>query len=276
MTHTSIDKRQQGSTLLMATVILILLALMGCMGLQTVSQDQQVAHLQKRKKLSLYAAEAGIATALRILVTSAGTTIGALTLSDAAAHPSGQPRFIPDPTVTDANLILGYLDAGNFLGGKAPLDPALAEAAMEERVARPLGLSTVDAAHGVCRLVSTTIAEGIRLMSVQRGVDPRQFAILAFGGAAGLHVGQVARQLQVENVYIPAAAPVLSAYGMLSTDLNYDFSQSYPASLDRVDLNTVRSILEDLEAHGRDKLHAQGLGDDEIEVSRTADMRYLD
>ncbi|MCI0794760.1 MAG: hydantoinase B/oxoprolinase family protein [Chloroflexi bacterium] len=181
-----------------------------------------------------------------------------------------------DPTVTDANLILGYLDAGNFLGGKAPLDPALAEAAMEERVARPLGLSTVDAAHGVCRLVSTTIAEGIRLMSVQRGVDPRQFAILAFGGAAGLHVGQVARQLQVENVYIPAAAPVLSAYGMLSTDLNYDFSQSYPASLDRVDLNTVRSILEDLEAHGRDKLHAQGLGDDEIEVSRTADMRYLD
>lgn len=107
MTHTSIDKRQQGSTLLMATVILILLALMGFMGLQTVSQDQQVAHLQKRKKLSLYAAEAGIATALRILVTNAGTTLGALTLSDAAAHPSGQPRFIPDPTVTDAIESLG-------------------------------------------------------------------------------------------------------------------------------------------------------------------------
>ena len=107
MTDTSIDKRQQGSTLLMATVILILLALMGFMGLQTVSQDQQVAHLQKRKKLSLYAAEAGIATALRILVTNAGTVIGAVTLSDAAAHPSGQPRFIPDPTVTDAIESLG-------------------------------------------------------------------------------------------------------------------------------------------------------------------------
>ena len=107
MTDTSIDKRQQGSTLLMATVILILLALMGFMGLQTVSQDQQVAHLQKRKKLSLYAAEAGIATALGILITNAGTTIGAVTLSDGAAHPSGQPRFIPDPTVTDPIESLG-------------------------------------------------------------------------------------------------------------------------------------------------------------------------
>jgi hypothetical protein len=91
----------------MVTVILILLALMGFAGLQTASQDRQVAHLQKRKKLSLYAAEAGVASALETLVTNSGSTIGTVTLSDGAAHPSGQPRFRPDPTVADPIESLG-------------------------------------------------------------------------------------------------------------------------------------------------------------------------
>ena len=180
------------------------------------------------------------------------------------------------PTVTDANLVLGYLDPDNFLGGRAQLSRELAEKALEEHVAGPLGLSTLEAAYGVSRLVSTTISEGIRLMSVQRGVDPRQFAILAFGGASGLQVSQVARQLQVDKVYIPAAAPVLSAYGMLCTDLKYDFSRSYPASLERIDLNGVRSIIAELEDEGREKLRAQGVPERDIEIRRSADMRYLD
>ncbi|MDP6550329.1 MAG: hydantoinase/oxoprolinase family protein, partial [Dehalococcoidia bacterium] len=180
------------------------------------------------------------------------------------------------PTVTDANLTLGYLNPANFLGGKAQLDAKLAEEALDRHVARPLGLSTVEAARGVSRVVSTTIAEGVRLTSVQRGVDPRQFAILAFGGAAGLHAVQVARQLQIEKVYIPAAAPVLSAYGMLCTDLKYDFSRSYPGSLDGIDLDRVRSIVAELEAQGREKLRAQGVLDRDVEVRRSADMRYLD
>ena len=180
------------------------------------------------------------------------------------------------PTVTDANLVLGYLDPDNFLGGRARLSRELAEKALEVHVAGPLGLSTLEAAYGVSRLVSTTISEGIRLMSVQRGVDPRQFAILGFGGASGLQVSQVARQLQVDKVYIPAAAPVLSAYGMLCTDLKYDFSRSYPASLERIDLNGVRSIIAELEDEGREKLRAQGVPDRDIEIRRSADMRYLD
>ena len=181
-----------------------------------------------------------------------------------------------DPTVTDANLVLGYLDPDNFLGGRAALDRSLAETALEERIARPLGFSTVEAAYGVSRLVSTAIAEGIRLMSVQRGVDPREFAIIAFGGASGLQAGQIARELQVEKVYIPAAAPVLSAYGMLCTDLKYDFSRSYPGSLDSIDLDEVRSIVAELEAQGRDKLAGQGVSADDTEVHVSADMRYLD
>ena len=180
------------------------------------------------------------------------------------------------PTVTDASLVLGYLDAGNFLGGRASLDPAAAERALADDVATPLNLSNVESAYGVFKVVCTTIAEGIRLMSVQRGVDPREFTMMGFGGASGLHASEVARQLQVGKVYIPASAPVLSAYGMLNTDIKYDFFRSYPVSLDRADLNELRAILDELAAQGRDKLLAQGVSDDAVEIQYSADMRYLD
>ena len=180
------------------------------------------------------------------------------------------------PTATDANLVLGYLDPAGFLGGRAALNPALAEKAVHDHVGEPLSLSTVEAAYGIHQLVSTSMAEGIRVLSARRGVDPRDFPIVAFGGAAGLHVGRVARELRVEEVHIPAAGPVLSALGMLSTDLQYDLSRSSPASLDRVDLKEVRSILAELEEEGRDRLLQQGLSSDRIDSRVTADMRYLD
>ena len=180
------------------------------------------------------------------------------------------------PTVTDANLALGYLDAANFLGGRARLDPAAANRALSDDVATPLNLGNVEAAYGVYKLVCTTIAEGIRLMSVQRGVDTRGFTLMGFGGASGLHAAEVARQLQVENVYIPASAPVLSAYGMLNTDIKYDFSRSYPVSLDSLDLAELGAILAELEGQGREKLLERNVATEAVEIHRTADMRYLD
>ena len=180
------------------------------------------------------------------------------------------------PTVTDASLVLGYLDASNFLGGRANLDPAAAEKSLADDVATPLDLSSAESAYGVYKVVCTTIAEGIRVMSVQRGVDPREFTIMGFGGASGLHASEVARQLQVERVYIPASAPVLSAYGMLNTDIKYDFFRSYPVSLDRMDLGELRSILDELGSQGRDKLTGQGVSDEAVEIQYSADMRYLD
>ena len=181
-----------------------------------------------------------------------------------------------NPTVTDASLALGYLDAANFLGGRAALDSAAAEQSLADNVGAPLNLSNVESAYGVYKVVCTTIAEGIRLMSVQRGVDPRDFTMMGFGGASGLHAAEVARQLQVEKVYIPASAPVLSAYGMLNTDVKYDFFRSYPVSLDRLDLNELRSILDELGAQGRDKLLDQGVSPEAVEIAYSADMRYLD
>ena len=181
-----------------------------------------------------------------------------------------------DPTVTDASLVLGYLDPANFLGGNAELNPTGAERSLTDRVGAPLGLSTVESAYGVYKVVCTTIAEGIRLMSVQRGVDPRDFTMMGFGGASGLHASEVARQLQVGKVYIPASAPVLSAYGMLNTDIKYDFFRSYPVSLDRLDLNELRSMLEELSGQGREKLLEQGVPSSAVEINCSADMRYLD
>ena len=179
-------------------------------------------------------------------------------------------------TVTDASLALGYLDAANFLGGRASLDLASAEQSLADNVGAPLNLSNADAAYGVYKVVCTTIAEGIRLMSVQRGVDPREFTMMGFGGASGLHASEVARQLQVEQVYIPASAPVLSAYGMLNTDVKYDFFRSYPVSLDRMNLDELRAILDELGAQGRDKLLGQGVSPEAVEIHYSADMRYLD
>ena len=180
------------------------------------------------------------------------------------------------PTVTDASLALGYLDANNFLGGRAALDFGAAEKTLAQDVGDPLNLSVAEAAYGVYKVVCTTIAEGIRLMSVQRGVDPRDFTIMGFGGASGLHASKVARQLQVGKVYIPASAPVLSAYGMLNTDIKYDFFRSYPVSLDRMDLGELRAILDELGSQGRDKLSSQGVVDEAVEIQYSADMRYLD
>ena len=180
------------------------------------------------------------------------------------------------PTVTDASLVLGYLDPANFLGGRAGLDPAAAQRALDAHVATPLHLSGVESAFGVYKVVCTTMAEGIRLMSVSRGVDPRAFTIMGFGGASGLHASEVARQLQIEKVYIPSSAPVLSAYGMLNTDIRYDYFRSHPVSLDRIDFTELRAILAELASEGRDKLLSQGVPASAIEIQYSADMRYLD
>ena len=190
--------------------------------------------------------------------------------------PAGYGKGGVNPTVTDASLALGYLDASNFLGGRAKLDSTAAMRAIADHVGSPLNLSDAEAAFGVYKVVCTTIAEGIRLMSVQRGVDPREFTMMGFGGASGLHAAEVARQLQVGKVYIPASAPVLSAYGMLNTDIKYDFFRSYPVSLDRLDLNELRTILDELGTQGQEKLLEQGVAPDAVEIQYSADMRYLD
>ena len=125
------------------------------------------------------------------------------------------------PTVTDANLVRGLLDPANFLGGRIRLDVEAARRAVAT-IARTLDTELLPAAEGVARVVNTNMAEGIKLVSVRRGVDPRGFTLVAFGGAAGLHVTEVARLLEIRRVIVPSVAAVLSAWGMLATDLRYE------------------------------------------------------
>src|SRR3979490_2725647 len=117
-------------------------------------------------------------------------------------------------TVTDANVVLGYLDAAAFMGGQRPLDRAASEAAID-RVAAALGLSRLEAAARVYRMINLKIAGGTRVMTVRRGVDPRRFALLSFGGAAGLHAAEVARELDIKRIIVPTGAAGPSGGGQL-------------------------------------------------------------
>ena len=129
-------------------------------------------------------------------------------------------------TVTDANVVLGYLDASAFMGGARPLDSAASEAAVD-RVAASIGLSRLEAAAGIYRMINLKMADGIRLMTLRRGVDPRKFAMLSFGGAAGLHAAEIARELEIRRIIVPTVASVLSAWGMLTSDLRYEVSRTH-------------------------------------------------
>ncbi len=180
-----------------------------------------------------------------------------------------------DATLTDAAVALGHLSPERFLGGRQDLDAGAARAAIERHVARPLGLSVEKAADGVRQVVSTAVAEGIRLRAARSGVDPRTFALVAFGGAAGLVAASVARRLGIGRVIVPAEAPVLSAQGMLSADLRYDLSVSHPADLVPAAVGPVRGALEELRARAEESLRSRdGLAGAEVRLS--ADMRYAD
>jgi len=174
-------------------------------------------------------------------------------------------------TVTDANVALGYLDPANFLGGRARLDAQAARRAVGA-VAERLGCSLVEAAEGIHTIVTTTMGEGIRLVSVRRGVDPRRFALLAFGGAAGLHITQVARILEIGRVVIPRAAAVLSAWGMLATDLRYEFVRTRVGELGRIGADGLRRLFAEMETDGRARITRAVPGP--VGVRRSLDMRY--
>ncbi|HEV8458346.1 MAG TPA: hydantoinase/oxoprolinase family protein [Methylomirabilota bacterium] len=174
-------------------------------------------------------------------------------------------------TVTDANVVLGLLDPANFLGGRQRLDAAAAKRAVE-RIARKLGIPAVAAAEGIHRVVNTNMAEGIRIVSVRRGADPRRFALLSFGGAAGLHITEVARMLEISRVVVPRVASVLSAWGMLATDLRYELVRTHVGEAQHVGGARLRRLFAEMEAEGRRRM-AKAFGGP-VSVRRGVDMRY--
>jgi N-methylhydantoinase A len=174
-------------------------------------------------------------------------------------------------TVTDANVVLGYLDAAAFMGGKRPLDRSASEAAID-RIAAALELSRQEAAAGIYKMINLKMADGIRLMTLRRGVDPRKFALLSFGGAAGLHAAEVARELEIKRIVVPTVASVLSAWGMLTSDLRYEVSRTHYGAGARISCAEVRDLFAQLEKQAAGRLRAWFNGP--VRIERSAEMRY--
>ena len=179
-----------------------------------------------------------------------------------------------EPTVSDANLVLGYLDADFFLGGRMTLDAGAAEGAVA-KVAKPLSLSTVEAAWGIHEIVCENMAAAARGHIVEKGRDPRRYAVVGMGGAGPAHVARVARILGVEEVIIPPASGAASALGFLIAPISFERLRSQPALVSELDYSAINSLLAELEAEGRSLIAEAGVALEDVTVTRSADMRLF-
>ena len=176
------------------------------------------------------------------------------------------------PTVTDANLVLGRLQAEHFLGGTMPLDPARARRALA-RLGAELGLSAEQAALGVVQIANAHMERALRVISVERGHDPRTFTLLSFGGAGGLHAADLARGLGIPRLLIPPLASTLSAFGMLAAEVIKDYTQTVMLP-GETPLSDLAARLEPLARRGRHELRAEGVPEEAIRLEPFLDMRY--
>ena len=181
-----------------------------------------------------------------------------------------------EPTVTDASIVLGYLDPRYFAGGAIELDPDLAWDAIRERIAEPLGLEVEDAASGIHQVVNAQMAEGIRLVSVRQGFDPREFTLVAMGGAGPLHACALAADLAIRRVVVPRHPGVLSAAGLLAAPIEHEVSIAYAEPFAGLAMAPVRRIVAELDAAGRDLMEREGLSpDDDVEILHFADVCHV-
>jgi len=179
------------------------------------------------------------------------------------------------PTITDCNLALGYLDPGGLAGGMMRLDRSAAIAAIETHLAGPMKLSVEQAAHGMLRLAAATMMRAIRAVSVERGRDPRQFAMLAFGGNGPLFAAGIAAELGISSVLIPPLPGVFSAFGMLVADAEHHARQSIRIKLDQADPARINSIIAGLTKTGADQLTQDGFPVSRQIYQRAASVRYV-
>jgi N-methylhydantoinase A len=179
-----------------------------------------------------------------------------------------------EPTVTDANLVLGYLNPEYFLGGRMRLDLEGARRGIEARVAQPLGLGVPEAAWGIHQIVTTNMELATRVVSIERGYDPRRLALVAFGGSGPVHGCRLAQALGIPRAILPAAAGVTSAIGLLAAEVKFDLSRSFGTRLDALDPGRLARILGEMAEQAATVVRDAGAAGT-IALARTADMRYV-
>ena len=178
------------------------------------------------------------------------------------------------PTVTDANLFLKHLDPAYFLGGRMRLDEAAAARAIQQ-MATQLGLADVTLAEGILAIVNAKMADAMRTITVKQGIDPRDYSLVAFGGAGPMHAVWLARELEITEVVVPWSPGTFSAWGMLQTDVRHDVSQTFYRPLRGLDVSSVAELYSLLEQQGGELLRAEEVKPEQISFMRTADMRYV-
>jgi N-methylhydantoinase A/oxoprolinase/acetone carboxylase beta subunit len=178
-------------------------------------------------------------------------------------------------TVTDASVVLGYIDPASFGGGSLRLDPGLAREAVRREIASPLGMDDEGAALGIHRVLNAQMAEAIRLVSIGRGIDPRGYALLPLGGAGPLHGCALAEELGIATVVVPPHPGVLAAAGLLGSAVEHEIAAAFPHPCEGLDPAALRPVLAELDARCRALMEAEGLRDDEVEISHTADLCYV-
>ena len=178
------------------------------------------------------------------------------------------------PTITDCNLVLGYLGEDGFLGGRMRLEASKARTAIMSKVARPLGLDLIDAAEGIVRIIDVKMQEAIKAISTMRGHDLRDFMLFAFGGAGPLHAGRICDELGMAGVIVPLYPGVFSAIGLLMSDVKHGYIRSKLAPLTEVAPEEVNHIFDQMTAQALAELRGDGFAPDRIRVERALDMRY--
>lgn len=220
-------------------------------------------------------------------ITSIGAGGGSIAWIDAGRAPRVGPQSagaFPGPacygkggtqaTVTDANLVLGRLGQSSLIGGRLQLDVAAARAAIEEQVARPFGMPVPEAAWGILKITIHHMAEAIRLLTVERGLDPRDYVLFPYGGAGPMHAGPVARELGMREILVPPHPGATSALGLLMSDIRHDFVQTVLQRSDLLQVEDLERTFSALEGRARSRLEEEGVPDSRIRIQRRADLRY--
>jgi N-methylhydantoinase A len=188
--------------------------------------------------------------------------------------PACYPKGGNAPTVTDADVVLGWLNPEFFLGGRMSLNSNAARHAIERKIAQPLALDLVKAADGIVKIVNSQMVEALRLVTVARGEDPREYTLVAFGGCGPVHAAKLAEELQIGRVIVPPAPGVASAMGLLVADFKRDYIRTRIADLANVTAEQVQARFEELEQAARDELQAELIPTDEVRFARCLDLRY--
>ncbi len=179
-----------------------------------------------------------------------------------------------EPTVTDANVLLGYINPAYLVGGELSLNAAKARAVFEERIARPLGLSVAHAAYGAHQIVASNMIRAIKAVSTERGRDPRGYALFAFGGSGPVFGAGMARELGMRRIVVPPSPGLFSSFGLLYADVEHHYSRTFRRLLRKVDLEELNLVWEAMVAEALEQLAADGFPESQRRVRRTAHMHY--